>query len=222
MRAESSPTSGMKRHHRTGRWRQFIANLCGLEHAAGGRHESPTPAPAADQPGALAPDQYALPSCSRIAGFSSVLVSCVIASPLAMRAQQPPHDLAAAGLGQVVAEADVLGLGDRADLLGRPSRAARWRSCLASSPVGRERLSTTKAQIASPVVSSGLPTTAASATSSVHADQRRFDLHRAHAVARDVEHVVDAPGDAEVARSSRRAPRRRRPGSSVPLISAGK
>src|SRR5688572_19863366 len=32
-------------------------------------------------------------------------------------AQQPAHDLAGAGLGQVVAEADVLGLGDRPDLL---------------------------------------------------------------------------------------------------------
>ena len=39
---------------------------------------------------------------------------------------------------------------------------------LASSPVGRARLSTTKAQIASPVVSSGRPTTAASATNSVY------------------------------------------------------
>ena len=39
--------------------------------------------------------------------------------------------------------------------------------CLASSPVGRERFKTTKAQIASPVVSSGRPTTAASATNSV-------------------------------------------------------
>jgi hypothetical protein len=35
-------------------------------------------------------------------------------------AQQAAHDLAAAGLGQVVAEADVLGLGDGADLLGHP------------------------------------------------------------------------------------------------------
>ena len=37
---------------------------------------------------------------------------------------------------------------------------------LASSPVGMGRLSTTKAQIASPVKSSGRPTTAASATKS--------------------------------------------------------
>src|SRR4030081_813135 len=36
------------------------------------------------------------------------------------RAQQPPHDLAGARLGQVVAEADVLRLGDRADFLAHP------------------------------------------------------------------------------------------------------
>ena len=35
------------------------------------------------------------------------------------RAQQAAHDLARAGLGQVVAEADVLRLGDRADLLAK-------------------------------------------------------------------------------------------------------
>ena len=35
-------------------------------------------------------------------------------------AQQAPHDLAAARLRQVVAKADVLGLGDRANFLGHP------------------------------------------------------------------------------------------------------
>ena len=56
--------------------------------------------------------------------------------------------------------------------IGPISFATQLRNSLAiffaSSPVGRERFSTTKAQIASPVVSSGRPTTAASATSSVH------------------------------------------------------
>jgi hypothetical protein len=33
----------------------------------------------------------------------------------------------------------------------------------------------------------------------VHAHQRRLELRRAHAVAADVEHVVDAPGDPVVA-----------------------
>jgi len=56
--------------------------------------------------------------------------------------QQAPHDLARARLRQVVAETDLLRLGNRADLLADPV-----------------------AQIDSPVVSSGLPTTAASATS---------------------------------------------------------
>ena len=55
--------------------------------------------------------------------------------------------------------------------IGPISLATQLRSslaiCLASSPVGRERLSTTKAQTASPVRSSGRPTTAASATRSV-------------------------------------------------------
>src|SRR5256885_9654269 len=40
--------------------------------------------------------------------------------PLRDRAQQPPHDLARARLRQVVAEADVLGLGDGTDLLADP------------------------------------------------------------------------------------------------------
>src|SRR5690606_31167306 len=39
---------------------------------------------------------------------------------LGQRAQQAAHDLAGTGLGQVVAEADVLGLGDGADLAGNP------------------------------------------------------------------------------------------------------
>src|SRR5690606_39613807 len=36
------------------------------------------------------------------------------------RAQQPPHDLPGARLGQVVPEVDLLRLGDRADLLADP------------------------------------------------------------------------------------------------------
>src|SRR5688572_27797332 len=39
---------------------------------------------------------------------------------LGHRAQQTPHDLAGASLGKVVAEADVLGLGDGPDLLADP------------------------------------------------------------------------------------------------------
>ena len=54
----------------------------------------------------------------------------------------------------------------------------------------------------------GRPTTAASATSVV-ADERALDLHRADAVARDVHHVVDATHDPEVARPCRGGRRRR-------------
>src|SRR4051812_42099632 len=36
-------------------------------------------------------------------------------------AQQPPHDLAGAGLGQVVSEANVVRLGDGAELFGDPA-----------------------------------------------------------------------------------------------------
>ena len=59
-------------------------------------------------------------------------------------------------------------------------------SPLASLPVGRERLSTTKAQIDSPVVSSGQPTTAASATAIASLDDsfQRQRLPAARAVAR--------------------------------------
>ena len=39
---------------------------------------------------------------------------------LGQHAQQPPHDLAGTGLGQVVAETQFLGLGDRANLLADP------------------------------------------------------------------------------------------------------
>ena len=57
--------------------------------------------------------------------------------------------------------------------IGPISLATHSRSSLAmsvaSEPLGRERLRTTKAHMASPVVSSGRPTTAASATRSVMA-----------------------------------------------------
>jgi hypothetical protein len=78
--------------------------------------------------------------------------------PFCQHAQQPAHDLAGTGFGQVVAKADFLWFGNRADFLGNP--IAQFLGDL----FGRERFSTTKAQMDSPVVSSGLPTTAASAT----------------------------------------------------------
>src|SRR5487761_2152041 len=75
-------------------------------------------------------------------------------------AQQPAHDFPRARLGQVIAEADVLGFGDRADLLADPI-AQFLRNFL--------RLCAGRAHTASPVMSSGRPTTAASATSAVFA-----------------------------------------------------
>ena len=123
-------------------------------------------------------------SCSRIAGFSSVETSCVIASPLAIERSSRRMILPRARLRQVVAEADVLRLGDRADLLADPVAQLAWRSSCASSPVGRAplqhderadrlagqcRRAGRRRRLRRPV---GLR------------DQRRLDLHRAQAVAR--------------------------------------
>ena len=89
-------------------------------------------------------------------------------------------------LGRLSPKRMSLGLGDGAD-------PPTWsRSCLAmvlaSSPWGAGASRRGADGLAGGVV--GRPTTAASATSSGAAHQGRFDLHRAHAVAGDVEHVV--------------------------------
>ena len=76
-------------------------------------------------------------------------------------AEQPPHDLAAAGLGQGVGEADLVGPGQGADLLGDVGAQLLAERSLGCWPDSR----VTKAAIAWPFRSSGLPTTAASATS---------------------------------------------------------
>ena len=76
-------------------------------------------------------------------------------------AEEPPHDLAAAGLGQGVGEPDVVGAGQGADLLDDVgAQLLPQRLAGASWPDSR----VTKAEIACPRSSSGLPTTAASAT----------------------------------------------------------
>src|SRR5690349_6873301 len=54
------------------------------------------------------------------------------------RAQEPPHDLARARLGQIVAEPDVLGLRDRPDLLADP--VAQLLRDLLRGGTGRTRL----------------------------------------------------------------------------------
>ena len=110
-------------------------------------------------------------------------------------AQKAAHDFAAARFWQRVGEADVVGLGQRADFLGDPL------SSILLSVAGdglRPFSSVTNAAMAWPLISSGRPTTAASATASMR-DQRGFHFHGAEPVAGDVQHVVDAAHDPEVA-----------------------
>ena len=68
--------------------------------------------------------------------------------------------------------------------------------------------SVTNAAMPWPFISCGMPTHRGLGDRGV-GDQRAFDLHRAQAVAGDVEHVVDAAHDPEVA-VARRGGRRRR------------
>src|SRR5450830_1374462 len=112
-------------------------------------------------------------------------------------AQQAAHDFAGAGLGEVVAEADFLGLGDRADFLGDP--VAQFQGQFASLFAGGAGLLEDH---------EGADRFARRVVRLAHhgrfrdegvGDQGRFDFHRAHAVARDVEDVVDAARDGEVA-----------------------
>ena len=110
-------------------------------------------------------------------------------------AQQPPHDLARARLRQVVGPDDPLRPRELADPLRRRARGSR-RSC--SSSPSRPPSSVTNAVTDWPVSSSAWPITAASATLRV-GDDRRLDLRGRHAVPGDVEHVVGAPDDPEVA-----------------------
>ncbi len=113
-------------------------------------------------------------------------------------AQQAAHDLAAACLGQVVAEADVLRLGDRADLLGHPVA-----QLLGDGPglVARGARALQHHESADGLA--GQVVGAAHHGGFGHevglGHEGGFDFHRAHAVARDVQYVVDAAGDAEVA-----------------------
>ena len=114
-------------------------------------------------------------------------------------AQEAPHDLAAAGLGQLGREQDLARLGDRADLARHvvaqlaDQRLARLALRRRSAP-----LTVTKATMAWPVVASFAPTTAASATAG-WLDQRVLDLGGRDAVARDVHDVVDPAQQPEVA-----------------------
>ncbi len=93
-------------------------------------------------------------------------MSWVIFSPLASERSKRRMILPERVFGRLSPKRMSLGLA-----IGPISLPTQSRNCLAiafaSSPLGRERFSTTKAHTASPVVSSGRPTTAASATNSV-------------------------------------------------------
>jgi hypothetical protein len=114
-------------------------------------------------------------SCSRIAGFSSVEVSCVIASPFASERSRRRMILPERVFGRLSPKRMSFGLAIGPISLPTQSRSAA--SAAASSPVGRERLSTTNAQIASPVVSSAADHGGFGHQLVRH--QRRLDLHRA-------------------------------------------
>ena len=97
-------------------------------------------------------------------GFSSVVTSCVISSFLASERSNRRMILPERVFGRLSPNRISLGFA-----IGPISFATQSRSCWAiffpSSPVGRGPLVTTNATTASPVRSSGRPTTAASATS---------------------------------------------------------
>ena len=83
-----------------------------------------------------------------------MLVSCVMTSPLAMLRNRRRMILPLRVLGRFSPKRMSLGLA-----MGPISLSHHWRNSaatfLTSSPLGRARFKTTKAQIASPVVSSG-------------------------------------------------------------------
>src|SRR3979409_529956 len=103
-------------------------------------------------------------SCSRIAGFSSVETSCVISSPLAIERSSRRMILPERVLGRLSPNRMSFGL-SLAPISVPPHSRSSLAIFNASSPLGRGPFSTTKAHTASPVSSSGRPTTAASATS---------------------------------------------------------
>src|SRR6266850_3844208 len=114
------------------------------------------------------------------------------------RAQQPPHDLARARLRQVVAEADVLRLGDGTDLLADPvAQLLRDFQRLVAARAGAFQHHERAHRLARQVVRTTHDRGLRDELGVRH--QRRLDLHRAEPVSGDVQHVVDAPHDAEIA-----------------------
>src|SRR5690606_18436300 len=114
------------------------------------------------------------------------------------RAQQPAHDLAGAGFRQIVAKADVARLGDGADFLADPVlqllyqlfRVFAFRTRLLQHDEGDHRFA---GEVIGAADDRGFGHEAGIG------DQRRLDFHGAEAVAGDVQYVVDAAHDADVA-----------------------
>src|SRR6185312_4653016 len=113
-------------------------------------------------------------------------------------AQQAAHDLARARLGQVVAEADVLGLRYGTDLLADPV-AQLLGDLVGFRAFGPRALQHDERayRLAGEVVGT---TDHRRFGNHLVGDQRGFDLHRAQAMARDVQHVVDPAHDREITR----------------------
>ena len=135
---------------------------------------------------------------SSIAGFSSVEMSGVISSPLARVRRSRRMILPERVLGDSgVAEPDFIRLGDRSNFFRIPSYATLLRSCGHSFPPGRSPFSTTNATMASLLISSGLPTTAASATQGLATSADSISMVP-ETVPCNVQHVVDAAHDPEI------------------------
>ena len=101
-------------------------------------------------------------SCSRMAGFSRVETSCVISSPRATDFSSRRMILPERVLGRLSAKRISSGLAMAPTCAATQSRSSFTSASI--SPVGRAPRHTTKANTDSPLISCGLPTTAASAT----------------------------------------------------------
>ncbi|MPL84631.1 hypothetical protein SDC9_30596 [bioreactor metagenome] len=109
-------------------------------------------------------------------------------------AQDAAHDLARAGLRQAGRPLDQVGLGDRADLGAHPLLeflAQRVRGLLVvhQGDIGVDALALELVRVAHD----------RSLGHRRMGDKRGFDFGRAHAVTRDVDHVIDAAGDPVIA-----------------------
>src|SRR5471032_487087 len=116
---------------------------------------------------------------------------------LGQHAQQTAHDFAGAGFGEVVAEADFLGFCDRADFLADPVAQLQGQllrfltggAGLLQDYKGADRLTRRIVRAADNCCFGHQRV----------GHQGRFDFHRSHAVAGNVQHVIDAARDREVA-----------------------